>query len=51
MKVKLYPTHSNAVEVEAIIFTTAEAVDRFIKALETAKQIVWGSLEPESVEE
>lgn len=41
MKVRLYSTLNNAVEIESVVFTTPEAVDRFIRALTIAKKTVW----------
>jgi len=41
MKVRLYATCPNLVEVDAVVFSTPEAVDRFIRALELAKKTVW----------
>jgi hypothetical protein len=41
MKVRIYPSASNAVEIDGVIFNTPEAVDRFIRALVVAKNAVW----------
>lgn len=41
MKVRLYPTVPSSVEIEGCVFSTPEAVDRFIRALELAKKTVW----------
>lgn len=41
MKVRVYPLVTNAVEIDGCVFSTAEQVERFIRALEAAKKIVW----------
>lgn len=43
MKVRLIATCPNSVEVDAVVFSTPEAVDRFIRALELAKKTVWAT--------
>jgi hypothetical protein len=41
MKMRIYPITPNAVEIEGCIFNTPEQVERFIKALQVAKKVVW----------
>lgn len=41
MKMRIYPTCQNAVEIDGAVFNTPAAIERFIKALEAAKKTVW----------